>query len=645
MSTDQSSNSSIQKGKSLSSIDTTRSKQTQELGIHQLLQNAFQDMDDENTDMKTLLPISILLEEMKSDHSSTRTYCLQNLSTIALVLGPARAKGLLGGFISNLLKDQEKAVEDVPEELQVMLTLLESMPKLINLIGGPENSLILLKPLLETIGDRTKDETKTMYIKIMRDIGKRLVKQQHLFEECVTQRIIEAKDGDLDEQCAAVTLIANLYNLVSEQVLQEWMEYFKNLMLSNEQNVRKRVVLSIKEFAQWASNPEEQKFCIELADNVFTNGKDFKSNLFYSVPSLIKFQGYHEYLNKLFKMDNINAYNCFLEICIESLQVLQNTADSKLFIENFIKLFSKTELELKQKLSIYCGKLVVFIKESKTIYKGHLGQIQQYMTLLEQEKNFMIKQNLVESVILILNQATDRRIYYQQEEIQYFLRFLMNQLMSGDTDLKFKFVSKQKSFNIVLQFISDNAFQQAESQQIVKNLLQVIINIEQCKNWRMRQQCLISLQMFLTNLQQFQLFKTFQSDDLEIQLIKRLLQDRISAVREEASKTLFQLFRQLRENNLIEKGKRVIDQLSELLKHANYLVRVNFVLGLGNAFFLGEYTYNVLRQLKNEVPNVKLALLEILLNNKKCKQLDLIPINDSDQDVRDVAQIIYLQFK
>lgn len=57
-----------------------------------------------------------------------------------------------------------------------MLTLLESMPKLINLIGGPENSLVLLKPLLETIGDRTKDETKTMYIKIIRDIGKRLLK-------------------------------------------------------------------------------------------------------------------------------------------------------------------------------------------------------------------------------------------------------------------------------------------------------------------------------------------------------------------------------------------------------------------------------------------------------------------------------------
>jgi hypothetical protein len=31
-------------------------------------------------------------------------------------MGPAKAKGLLGGFISNLLKDQDDGVEDVPEE-------------------------------------------------------------------------------------------------------------------------------------------------------------------------------------------------------------------------------------------------------------------------------------------------------------------------------------------------------------------------------------------------------------------------------------------------------------------------------------------------------------------------------------------------
>lgn len=58
--------------------------------------------------IQALIPISVLLDEMRSDFSSTRTYCLENLDTIALALGPAKAKGLLGGFISNLLKDQDE---------------------------------------------------------------------------------------------------------------------------------------------------------------------------------------------------------------------------------------------------------------------------------------------------------------------------------------------------------------------------------------------------------------------------------------------------------------------------------------------------------------------------------------------------------
>lgn len=96
------------------------------------------------SDMKALLPIAILLDEMSSDSSETRTYCLQNLSTIALALGPARAKGLIGGFISNILKDQDEGIEDIPEEMKVMYTLLESLPRLVNLIGGPDHAPVLL---------------------------------------------------------------------------------------------------------------------------------------------------------------------------------------------------------------------------------------------------------------------------------------------------------------------------------------------------------------------------------------------------------------------------------------------------------------------------------------------------------------------
>ena len=63
------------------------------------------------------MPLSILLNEMKSDNVQTRSYCLENIHAIALSLGPVKAKALLVPFIQNLLKDQDEGVEEVPEEL------------------------------------------------------------------------------------------------------------------------------------------------------------------------------------------------------------------------------------------------------------------------------------------------------------------------------------------------------------------------------------------------------------------------------------------------------------------------------------------------------------------------------------------------
>jgi hypothetical protein len=38
---------------------------------------------------------------------------------------------------------------------------------------------------------------------------------------------------------------------------------------------------------------------------------------------------------------------------------------------------------------------------------------------------------------------------------------------------------------------------------------------------------------------------------------------------------------------MIERGNRAVETLSELLKHPNYLVRVNLILGLRESLFLG----------------------------------------------------------
>lgn len=69
-------------------------------------------------------------------------------------------------------------------------------------------------------------------------------------------------------------------------------------------------------------------------------------------------------------------------------------------------------------------------------------------------------------------------------------------------------------------------------------------------------------------------------------------------------------------------------------------MRVNCILGLRVAIHFGSPVLEIFKKLKqHEVPNVKLAMLEVLLNSKE-QYPDLLPLNDIDNDVRDVAKRI-----
>lgn len=70
-------------------------------------------------------------------------------------------------------------VEDVPEEMQVMLTLLQSLPKLIKSIGGPQSGLVLMSPLIETLPERQKEETRLMYLKAISEILRKMIIDQN----------------------------------------------------------------------------------------------------------------------------------------------------------------------------------------------------------------------------------------------------------------------------------------------------------------------------------------------------------------------------------------------------------------------------------------------------------------------------------
>ena len=88
-----------------------------------------------------IYPIAILMDELKSEDTQLRLNAIHRLSTIALALGPERAREDLIHFLQDNLDDED----------EVLFALAEEMGKNFEqYIGGPEYGHLLL-PLLETL--------------------------------------------------------------------------------------------------------------------------------------------------------------------------------------------------------------------------------------------------------------------------------------------------------------------------------------------------------------------------------------------------------------------------------------------------------------------------------------------------------------
>jgi len=88
-----------------------------------------------------IYPIAILMDELKSEDTQLRLNAIHRLSTIALALGPERAREDLLHFLQDNLDDED----------EVLFALAEEMGKNFeHYIGGPEYGHLLL-PLLETL--------------------------------------------------------------------------------------------------------------------------------------------------------------------------------------------------------------------------------------------------------------------------------------------------------------------------------------------------------------------------------------------------------------------------------------------------------------------------------------------------------------
>lgn len=85
-----------------------------------------------------LYPIAILIDELKSDDVTLRLNSVHRISTIALALGPERAREELVPFLLEALDDEDEVLLALAEELD---------DRFVTYLGGPQYAHLLLGPL------------------------------------------------------------------------------------------------------------------------------------------------------------------------------------------------------------------------------------------------------------------------------------------------------------------------------------------------------------------------------------------------------------------------------------------------------------------------------------------------------------------
>jgi len=86
----------------------------------------------------SLLPIQLLIDELKNEDIQLRLNSIKRLDTIARALGPERTRTELVPYLTN---------ECVDDEDEVLLALADELGKFSEYVGGPEEAKVLLAPL------------------------------------------------------------------------------------------------------------------------------------------------------------------------------------------------------------------------------------------------------------------------------------------------------------------------------------------------------------------------------------------------------------------------------------------------------------------------------------------------------------------
>ncbi|THH17009.1 hypothetical protein EW146_g3728 [Bondarzewia mesenterica] len=493
-----------------------------------------------------IAPIALLMDELRSEDVQLRLNAIHRISTIALALGPDRAREELIPFLQDSVDDED----------EVLLALAEELGKNFDdYIGGHEYAHVLLGPLenLSAVEETlVRDKAADSITKVAEVLSQEQIEQYYI------PLLKRLSHGEwFTSRTSSAALYAPVYPKVSPAIQEELRKGFAALGSDDTPMVRRAAAKWLGPFVKCLSKPNVLSDGLSIYRRLQSDDQD--SVRLLTVEDLV-----------------IIAQQLSPEEVKEQLlkQIRQSISDKSWRVRymaathfNALSEAVGVELVREELVSHY----VQLLKDNEAeVRTAAAGQIPGFSKLLERE---VVIARIVPCVrdlcqdssqhvrAALANQITGLApLLGKDATIEHLLQLFLHMLKDEFPEVRLNIISKLEQSWVTLVVIG--------IQFLAESLLPAIVELAEDKSWRVRQAIIEYIPLLAT-----QLGKPFFDEQLG-NLCMSWLGDTVYSIREAATTNL----KKLTEVFGVEWARvAIVPKVVNMGAHPNYLYRMTTV--------------------------------------------------------------------
>ncbi|KAI7827129.1 armadillo-type protein [Gamsiella multidivaricata] len=572
-----------------------------------------------------LYPIAILIDELRHDDVSLRLNAIKRLNTIALALGPQRARDELIPFLD----------ESIDDEDEVLLALAGELGDFVEYIGGVQFAHILLQPL-ENLAAVEETMVRDKAVESLNKICP--VLNQSQLEQYYIPLVKRLTSGDwFTSRTSATGLYAAGYSLALPATQEDLRKAYGQLSMDDTPMVRRAAATHLGTFAKKVTKEHLIAAIIPIFNKLAQDEQD--SVRLLTVTDLVAIA------------EELSPEECKAHFSqtLKTLVADKSWRVRYMIADNFVKLSKAVGEDITREDLVIA--FVRLLKDNEAeVRTAAAGQVPGFAQLVDKETILSYILPCVKDLVTDTSQHVRAALAMQisglapilgkEATTEHLLPLFLQLLKDEFPDVRLNIISKLDTVNQVIGI-----------ELLSQSLLPAIVELAEDKQWRVRLAIIEYIPLLATHLG-----VEFFDEKLGA-LCMSWLGDSVFSIREAATVNL----RKLTEVFGVDWAKQTtIPKVLAMGTHPNYLYRMTTIFAITamapavTPEVIRDYILPTVTNLVTDpIPNIRFnvaksieALIPVLLQNPDTRPLveqqlkpALVKLSeDTDNDVRFFSQ-------